>query len=197
MNFAELRKRIQTIFGESDVYQYPLVWTAVFAGIAILGLAVFLPLSAQLRNLEGKIKDLKVALEGMGHIELRGEERLRLMDRIEEDFREEARQFVSAAEISLVIKEISKQAQEREVAIKTVSYKAAEGEADGPNRLVITVEATGPYPQVADWIGGMKEHLVPFFTWEGVELGALDKKTGSVQARLEMAFYSPRGSNDG
>lgn len=191
MKPAELLSKLNAILNQSPERSYHLKWGAVFGGILAVFVAVLYPVAFNYSKANLEAQDYRASIKRMESLDVTASNYARRLDEIKRNADLESSRYVKQADIPSVISHVSDVARVHQVTLRKINSLPAAAAAAFPDttRLPLSMEVTGGYQQVAEFLGSLGTSIPWFFTWDRIKIRS-PRLDGAVEGFVELGFYS-------
>jgi hypothetical protein len=183
---------LKGFFEENPEKKFYLVWGTVFVAILAVSAGVFAQLRSAVLSARGEMSTFRASVQRMEALNVTPANYLERLEEIRRSVEMESNRFVKPLDMPTVIARISESAQRNEITLRKIGSGNAAPlpELKAYTRMALTMEISGNFFRVGDFLTALKKEIPWFFSWEQVRLRAVSAGDGSVSGTVEMAFYS-------
>ena len=191
MKPGELISKLNAVLNQNPKRGYYLKWGAVFGGILAAFIAVIYPLTFNYSKAKLEAQNYRASIKRVESMDVTAANFNRRVSEIKRNVELESSRYVKQADISSVISHVSDVARVHQVTLRKVNSLPAAAVAAFPDttRLPLSMEVTGGYQQVAEFLGSLGASIPWFFTWDRIKIRS-PRLDGTVEGFVEIGFYS-------
>lgn len=192
IELAGISSRLTVYFKDYPERRFMAVWGLIFAGIFLVAFFVFFLLRANLDKISQEARDTHAAIRATQSFNISAGEHKARLDQIRESVEMQTYRLIEIEDIPSVISEISNSARSFGVALQKInSLPSAPMEGfEGYVRRPLSMDVAGDYERIGDFTGDLKNRISWFFSWERVMFRGSRQRDGSLEAHIEVTFYS-------